>query len=133
MTDLQNKAALVTGSSRGIGRDTAERLARSGAVVAVHAGKDVEGVEAGVTSIVKAGGRAFPVVSELGRPGDVDTLFVHLEAGLRAEIGEVRLDILVNNVGLLASMPIEKVTPAIFDELMAVNAKAPLFIVQRAL
>jgi 3-oxoacyl-[acyl-carrier protein] reductase len=131
--ELTNKTALVTGSSRGIGRATAERLARAGAVVAVHAGKDIEGIDEVVTGILRAGGRAFPVVAELGLPGDVDTLFTQLEAGLREETGEPALDILVNNVGVLATMPVEEVTPATFDELIAVNARAPFFIVQRAL
>ncbi|WP_186763068.1 SDR family oxidoreductase [Lentzea tibetensis] len=133
MGDLTGKIALVTGSSRGIGRATALRLARDGALVAVHSGDDTTGLDETVETIVGQGHRAFPVVAEFGRPGDVDTLFDGLEKGLLEHSDRHELDILVNNAGVLATMPPEMVTPADFDRMMAVNAKAPYFVVQRAL
>jgi len=133
MSDLRDKTALVTGSSRGIGRATAARLARAGAVVAVHSGTDGDGVAETVHAIEEAGGRAFPVLAELGVPGDVDALFDRLQEGLKEHADRVELDILVNNAALLGTVAPEEITPEHFDRLMAVNAKAPLFIVQRAL
>jgi bifunctional oxygenase/reductase len=133
MSDLKDKTALVTGSSRGIGRATAARLARAGAVVAVHSGTDTEGVAETVDAIEEAGGRAFPVLAELGVPGDVDALFEGLQDGLKDHANRVELDILVNNAAELGTVAPEEITPEHFDRLMAVNAKAPLFIVQRAL
>ncbi|MFF3669744.1 SDR family oxidoreductase [Microtetraspora malaysiensis] len=133
MTQLTGKTALVTGASRGIGRAIAQRLAAAGALVAVHFGTNEKAALETVQLIEKEGGRAFPVRAELGAPGDVDALFAGLEAGLAAWTGQVRLDILVNNAAINTGGPVDAITPEAFDRLIAINTKAPLFIIQRAL
>ncbi|BFU42696.1 SDR family oxidoreductase [Krasilnikovia sp. MM14-A1004] len=133
MNRLTGKTALVTGGSRGIGRGIAERLGREGALVAVHYAKDDDAAKQTVAAITDAGGRAFPVRAELGVPGDVEVLFAALEEGLRAERDSTTLDIVVNNAGVMGGTAPEQITPEQFDRLIAVNAKAPLFIILRAL
>ncbi|SEF85650.1 NAD(P)-dependent dehydrogenase, short-chain alcohol dehydrogenase family [Thermomonospora echinospora] len=112
----------------------AERLAGEGALVAVHYAHDEAAARQAVESIAAAGGRAFPVRAEFGTPGDVDALFEGLQAGLTEHSGAAELDILVNNAGIFTGdAEPEKVTPELFDRMMAVNARAPFFVTQRAL
>ncbi|MEU6410877.1 SDR family oxidoreductase [Microbispora sp. NPDC046933] len=130
MSKLAGKTALVTGGSRGIGRAIAQRLAADGAYVAVHYGRDESAAKETVATIEQAGGHAFAVRAELGVPGDVDTLFAGLEEGLAGR----PLDILVNNAGgAMGTGSIDRTTPEEFDRLIALNVRAPFFIIQRAL
>jgi bifunctional oxygenase/reductase len=133
MESLVGKTALVTGAGRGIGRATALRLAAEGALVAVHYGHRHEEAQDTVTAIEKEGGSAFTVHAELGVPGDVHELFLGLERGLKERTGTTALDILVNNAGVMGGVKPEETTSATFDRIIAINAKAPFFIVQRAL
>ncbi|MGW0331547.1 SDR family oxidoreductase [Streptomyces sp. NPDC003011] len=133
MGRLTGRTALVTGASRGIGRAIAVRLAAEGALVAVHYAANRDAAKEVVAAVEKDGGRAFAVQAELGVPGDVHELFLGLEEGLKERTGSTDLSILVNNAGRMGGVPVEKMTPQEFDRLFAVNARAPFFVIQRAL
>ncbi|WP_244420121.1 SDR family oxidoreductase [Streptomyces hygroscopicus] len=133
MGRLTGRTALVTGSSRGMGRAAALRLAADGALVAVHYTSNKEAADEVVATIEKDGGRAFAIRAELGVSGDVHELFLGLEEGLKERTGSTDLNILVNNAGVMGGVAPEEITSEQFDRLMAVNAKAPFFIIQRAL
>jgi 3-oxoacyl-[acyl-carrier protein] reductase len=132
MGTLAGKVALVTGGSRGIGRAISERLGRDGALVAVHYGRDSEAASSTVKAIEAEGGRAFAVHAELGVADDVATLFSRLDAELLRRTGSTHLDIVVNNAGIATMLELEQTTPEAFDQLFAVNTRAPFFITQAA-
>nr|UYD71619.1 oxygenase-reductase [Streptomyces sp.] len=133
MGRLSGKTALVTGASRGMGRATALRLAQEGALVAVHYASSEEAATDVLELIEKDGGRGFTVRAELGPAGDVHELFLGLENGLRERTGSTDLDILVNNAGVMGNVKPQDTTPETFDRIFAINAKAPFFLIQRAL
>ncbi|MFF3372851.1 SDR family oxidoreductase [Streptomyces sp. NPDC002680] len=124
---LTGRTALVTGASRGIGRGIAERLGRDGARVAVHYGRDEAAAKETVATIEAAGGSAFTIGVELGRPGDAEAVWEAFDQ--RAE----GLDILVNNAGIGTSAPIEEIDEEEYDRVFAVNVKAPYFIAKHGL
>jgi len=133
VSTLTGKTALVTGASRGIGRAIATRLAAEGALVAVHYGRNETLAKSVVGDIESAGGRAFAVRAELGVRGDVDALVAALDAGLAAQSADAGVDILVNNAGIGMIADLAAVSEAQYDEVFAVNVKAPLFLTQRLL
>ncbi len=128
MTTLSGKTALVTGASRGIGRASALALARAGAQVLVHYGRGAKEAEAAVAEIRKAGGRADAVATDLAAPDGPHKLAKQV----RAIVGD-RLDILVANAGVAKAATIEDYTVEDFDNLFAVNVRAPFFLMQQLL
>jgi 3-oxoacyl-[acyl-carrier protein] reductase len=129
MTSLASKTALVTGASRGMGRATALALAAAGARVIVHYGRNADEAKGVVEQIRAAGGRADAVAADLAAPDGA-----HKLAGqVRDLIGDHRLDIVVSNAGVSKSAAIEDMTVKDFDNLFAVNVRAPYFLVQQLL
>ncbi|MCS3780200.1 SDR family oxidoreductase [Tsukamurella ocularis] len=126
--DLAGKYALVTGASRGIGRAIADDLADRGATVAVHYGADREAAEGVVRAIEERGGRAFPIRADLA---DRDAS-AHLWKQYDREAP--RADIVINNAGILGGrVPFAEVQADVFDRVLAINTRAPFFVLQHAL
>jgi len=128
MTTLENKTALVTGASRGIGRATAQALAKAGAHVLVHYGRSREEAESLVVEIRRKGGDADAVSADLGTPEGAALLAKQV----RALVGD-RLDVLVLNAGISKSARIADYTVEDFDSLFATNVRGPFFLVQQLL
>src|ERR1700720_2784670 len=128
MSNLSGKTALITGASRGIGRASALALAKAGAQVLVHYSSSEKEADAVVAEIRKSGGRAGK-----GRADLRQTDGPHILAKrVRAIVGD-RLDILAANAGISKAVSIEDTTIEDFDNLFAVNVRAPFFLVQQLL
>jgi NAD(P)-dependent dehydrogenase (short-subunit alcohol dehydrogenase family) len=128
MSTLQNKTALVTGASRGIGRATAAALARAGAHVLVHYGRSAQEAESLVSEIQAKSGRAEAISADLGTPNGAALLAKQV----RSIVGD-RLDVLVLNAGISKSARIAEYTVEDFDNLFATNVRSPFFLVQQLL
>jgi NAD(P)-dependent dehydrogenase (short-subunit alcohol dehydrogenase family) len=128
MNTLTGKTALVTGASRGIGRASALALAKAGAQVLVHYSSGEKEADAVVAEIRQAGGKSEKIAADL-RTADGP----HLLAQRTRTIIGGRLDILVANAGTSGAATIEETTVEQFDNLFAVNVRAPFFLVQQLL
>ncbi len=112
---LQDKVAIVTGSSRNIGLGIALRLAREGARLVVH-GSNPERVEAARSAVAAAGATVIGVVSDVGTPEGGMALVERAQA----EFG--RIDILVNNAAVTATIrPFLDLTPDVWGRIVGVN------------
>jgi 3-oxoacyl-[acyl-carrier protein] reductase len=124
---LAGRVALVTGGSGGIGHAVVHRLAAAGVAVAVGYGRGRDAAENTATEITEAGGRAAAIGADLRRPDGPGELVSAAENAL----GPV--DILVSNAGLGRTQRLDEVTVADFDEVLAVNLRAPFLLAQRTL
>ena len=115
MSKLENKVAIVTGASKGIGASIAKHLAAEGAAVVVNYASSKKGADQVVAEITRTGGRAIAVQADVADQADVVRLF----AEARAAFG--RLDILVNNAGIYEFSPLDGVTEAHFHKQFDVN------------
>jgi NAD(P)-dependent dehydrogenase (short-subunit alcohol dehydrogenase family) len=120
-TPLEGKVAVVTGSSKGIGRALAIGLARNGAKVAVNYKNDEAGGEETCRAIREEGGTAIAVGADVGVLDEVRALIdtAHRELG--------SIDVLVNNAGRTRFGPAREVTPEDWDDVMNTNLRGAFF------
>lgn len=129
---LSNKVALITGSSRGIGRATALAFAREGAnLIGVHYASNVDAANATVREIEALGAKAVAIEADL-RNGKLaaDSIWDQFKAAAIAQTGQAQLDILVNNAGIAPAQSLAQTSEAVYDDVMAINVKAPFFLIQ---
>src|SRR5688500_16162390 len=124
MTKLEGKIALITGSSRGIGRAIALRLARDGAEIVVHYNTGATAAADVRAKIDTLERRAHLIQAEVSRVAEVQRLV----AEAIAHFG--KLDLLVNNAGLERRAPFWEVTEEDYDRVVDVNLKGAFFACQ---
>ena len=125
--ELSGKVALVTGSSRGIGRATAVALAKAGADVAVNdIRREAEG-KAVCVEIEAVGQRALAVKADVSKAAEVAGLVETVEKGLGS------IDILVNNAGISRPQSLSEITEEDWDHILTVNLKSMFLVTQAVL
>lgn len=127
MKHLEGKVAIITGSSRGIGRTVAERLAQTGASVVINHSKTPEKAAEVVKGIIEKGGKAVAICADITNIDEIEKLFAET---IKA-FGKV--DILINNAGVAINKPMAQITEAEYDIQFAVNVKGTYFACQKAL
>lgn len=124
---LENRVALVTGASRGIGAAIAKALGEAGASVAINFLNRRSAAEAVAKHLDSNGARAILAQADVTQKGEVDAM-----AGQVAkELGSI--DILVNNAGVTRPQPVEEITEDDWDELIDVNLKSAFLVTQAVL
>ena len=126
MKKLENKVAIVTGASKGIGSAIAKALAAEGAAVVVNYSSDKTGAERVVAEITADGGKGVAIQANVSQPDQVDRLFQESTKTLGAA------DILVNNAGIYAFNAIEQVTVEEFKRQFDTNVLGVLLVTKAA-
>ncbi len=128
----QNRIAIVTGGSRGIGRDTVLRLAARGVQVIFTYNSNRAEADKVVDLAAKAGGRTQALQLDAGKIESFG-VFADTVRNTLAAWGAGQFDYLVNNAGISSAATLEAITEAEMDALYAVHFKAPLFLTQKLL
>jgi 3-oxoacyl-[acyl-carrier protein] reductase len=125
MDDLKGRVALVTGSSRGIGRDIALALARAGADIVLNSlRRSAEAVESQIHQLNR---QCISVQADVSLSSGVQRLVSEAEGRMGA------IDILINNAGISRPQPIEQITERDWDEVIATNLKSCFMMTQAVL
>ena len=127
MDDLSGKTALVTGASRGIGREVAVALAAEGLAVGVHYNTRSDAAEETCARIRKTGSRCTVVQADVSRQEDIERMVKTVERELGA------IQVLVNNAGVSHRDALENMREEDWDRVMAVNLKSAFLVTQAVL
>ena len=126
MKPLQDKVAIVTGSSRGIGAEIARALARAGAKVIVNYAGNQKAAEAVCAEITQAGGEALAVKADVSNSAEMRKLFDTAIDRFKC------VNILVNNAGVLLSSSIANTSDEEFDRVLNINVKSVFYALREA-
>ena len=128
-----NKIALVTGGSRGLGKNMALSLAKKGNHVIITYNSKREEALGVIAEIEEAGQKGAALQLNTGDSKSFDAFFKALSAVLKDKFGTDHFDFLINNAGVGAHTPFAETTEEQFDMLMNIHFKGSFFITQKAL
>ena len=117
MTTTHTRVAIITGASRGIGAVIARQLASEGFAVAINYASSAREASALVVELRQAGHKAMAVQADVANAADVARLFTETEQ----QLGKV--DVLINNAGMLTVMPLAQHSDELYDQTFNINTK----------
>ncbi|TAI49429.1 SDR family oxidoreductase [Flagellimonas allohymeniacidonis] len=133
MKTLLEKLALVTGSSRGLGKDMALRLAEKGADVIITYQSNASAAQETVQKVESLGQKAIALQLDTGKIDTFNGFFETLKSEMETAFGKTQLDILVNNAGIIPQSLVAQMDEATFDLVTNVQYKGVFFLTQKAL
>jgi NAD(P)-dependent dehydrogenase (short-subunit alcohol dehydrogenase family) len=131
--DSKNKIALVTGGSRGLGRDMALALSKKGIDVILTYNTNKQEAENVVAAIQSLGGKAVALQFDVSKTTSIDAFLEEVKTALKENWNGDKFDFLVNNAGIGASIPIAQLTEETFDNFVDIHFKGVYFLTQKGL
>lgn len=131
--ETQNKIALVTGGSRGLGKNAALKIAAKGIGVIVTYQSKKEEAEATVNEIKQLGVQAAAIQLNVADTKTFDAFFVSVKAVLKSVFNAEKFDFLINNAGIGIHASFAETTEEQFDTLINIHFKGTFFLTQKAL
>jgi NAD(P)-dependent dehydrogenase (short-subunit alcohol dehydrogenase family) len=129
----KNRTALVTGGSRGLGKDMALNLAKKGLDVILTYNSKKEEADNVVIEIEKLGQKAAAIQLNVAEVNSFDLFFQNITAALKNTFGTDKIDFLINNAGIGVHESFSTTTTSQFDDLVNIQFKGPFFLTQKAL
>jgi len=130
---MKTKIALVTGGSRGLGKDMAISLSKKGIDVVLTYNTSKEEAEKVVTEIIDRGQKAVALQFDISDISSLDNFIVRLSFALKEVWDTDKFDFLINNAGIGATVPIMEVTEELFDQLLNIHFKGVYFLTQKSI
>lgn len=124
--EVKNKFALITGGAHRIGKEISLSLARNGANIIIHYGKSKELAQETLKEVKECGVEVFKFQADLANLSEIDSLFNYIDDSIN------NIDILVNNAASFHKKPFLDITPGDWNQVMAINLRAPFFCTQKA-
>lgn len=128
-----SKIALITGGSRGLGKEMALRIAEKGLDVVLTYNSKQEEAQAVVQQIEALGQKAAALQLNVGQVGTFNAFFASLQQLLQTHFGTTKIDFLVNNAGIGIHASFADTTEEQFDQLLNIHFKGSFFLTQKAL
>jgi len=128
----QPKIALVTGGSRGLGKDMATSIAKKGIDVILTYQSNKTEADKTVATIEGLGRKAASLQLDMSKPGTLDSFIQQLRELLQSKWSVASFDFLVNNAGMGATVPFTEVKEELFDNFLNVHFKGVYFLTQKS-
>lgn len=133
MITTKSKIALVTGGSRGLGRNMAIALAKKGIDIVLTYNNNKQSADETVTEIESLGQKALALRLDTGNVKSFDAFLTQVSEHLKEKTGSNNFDFLINNAGTALYAPFAETTEAQFDEVLNIHYKGVFFLTQKAL